>query len=315
MTAAETFACPACGKTYRLKPEVVGRKVGCKCGERFRVPEPAAAEPDDDGPLELSDGAPAWMSGVEPAAAPAACSRCGTPLKPGAVLCLSCGTDQRTGAAAVAPPAGDDGGDEDDAPEPTRLRMTATLWGVNAQILSLLGKGVALVLGVVAAFATGTPAVYWTAVGVELAAACLGGLGAVLCLFAPSPLAGRLALAGSLAAYLAGFGLGVWDESGAAPAWGAWAAGGLNVAGLMLFLGFLISLAAHLDFPEVTDDANKVFGTTLGAVVALAIAAVMPFGSFLLLIGVLALAAWAFWLYASLLIDLSRSVAYRRDRG
>ncbi|BAM03202.1 hypothetical protein [Phycisphaera mikurensis] len=317
MPAANTFSCPSCEKTYRLKEGMAGKKVGCKCGERFRIPE-AAAEDEEGGPLELSDGTPAWLADAAPAAAAAECSRCNAPLKPSAVLCLNCGTDQRTGAAAVAPPAGsgsmDDDGD-DDAPAATHRRMTLTLWGINAQILSLLAKGLTLILGIVAVFASNTPAIEWAAVAVALAGAGLGGLGAVLCLFSPSPLWGRVVLAASLACYAAGFCVEVWAELGGAHWLAAAAATLLGVVGLLLFLGFLLSLAEHLDFPEVTDNANKVFGTTIGALAAAGFAWVLPFGTFLVMIGVLAMIVYAIWMYATLLIDLSRSVAYRRDRG
>ena len=312
-----SFACPACGKSYRLKPGMAGKKVGCKCGERFRVPEEDA---EGDGPIELSDAAPAWLADAKPMAGPANCSRCNARLKPEAVLCLNCGTDQRTGRPAAAPVvtsagAGDDSEDEAGEGFVDRWRMTATLWGINAQLLALLCKGLALLLIFAAFFASGTPAVAYAAVAAELTAGVLGFAGAVLCLMAPIALLGRVTLAVSLLCYAAGFGSGLWVEVGGAPDWAELTASILNLLGLFLFLGYLMSLAEHLDFPEVTQTAGKVFGYSLGAILTAVLVGWLPFVGLFVLIGTLALAGFAIYLYVTLLIDLSRSVAYRRDRG
>jgi DNA-directed RNA polymerase subunit RPC12/RpoP len=39
-TESPTFSCDECGKTYRWKQELAGRKVRCKCGERLIVDGP-----------------------------------------------------------------------------------------------------------------------------------------------------------------------------------------------------------------------------------------------------------------------------------
>ena len=42
-TAPSKFPCPACGKTYRWKPELAGKKVKCPCGNRIDVPTASGA--------------------------------------------------------------------------------------------------------------------------------------------------------------------------------------------------------------------------------------------------------------------------------
>ena len=35
----ESFACPACGKKFRWKPEFAGKRIRCKCDNKFAVPQ------------------------------------------------------------------------------------------------------------------------------------------------------------------------------------------------------------------------------------------------------------------------------------
>ena len=39
--------CPGCGKDYKLRDELGGKRVKCKCGHAMVVPAPAAAEESD----------------------------------------------------------------------------------------------------------------------------------------------------------------------------------------------------------------------------------------------------------------------------
>lgn len=57
--ALPEFACEACGKKYKLKPEVAGKRVKCKCGASFTAPKaPPPAEPDEQELYDLVDAAP-----------------------------------------------------------------------------------------------------------------------------------------------------------------------------------------------------------------------------------------------------------------
>jgi hypothetical protein len=44
---AERFSCEACGKTYRWKEELAGRRVKCKCGHVMTAPQTPPTPPDD----------------------------------------------------------------------------------------------------------------------------------------------------------------------------------------------------------------------------------------------------------------------------
>jgi hypothetical protein len=45
---ADQFSCDACGKAYRWKPELAGRRVKCKCGQVMTVREAQSAPAEDD---------------------------------------------------------------------------------------------------------------------------------------------------------------------------------------------------------------------------------------------------------------------------
>lgn len=47
------FGCDECGKRYRWKEQLAGKKVKCKCGHVMRVPE--TVEDEDEGEFELAD--------------------------------------------------------------------------------------------------------------------------------------------------------------------------------------------------------------------------------------------------------------------
>ena len=54
--AAGQFSCDACGKSYRWKPELAGRKAKCKCGAVMHCP---ATEPGKESEDDMYDLAPA----------------------------------------------------------------------------------------------------------------------------------------------------------------------------------------------------------------------------------------------------------------
>ena len=111
------FACTTCGREFKWKPELGGRKAKCKCGATVTVPQapPAAPPPppaDDEFDLtDLPEPIPprggartATTATTSPplpmADAPAekiACPVCNTPAPPTAVLCTNCGYNFRTG--------------------------------------------------------------------------------------------------------------------------------------------------------------------------------------------------------------------------
>src|SRR5688500_6773473 len=98
------FACAACGREFRWKPELAGKKAKCKCGAVVAVPaqeplalEPPPAEPvpirvDSEDPFAAFDqgayGAADNPSAAGPPPPPPSntCPVCGTPALPTAVM-------------------------------------------------------------------------------------------------------------------------------------------------------------------------------------------------------------------------------------
>ena len=113
MASEAKFACPACGKRYGWKPEIAGKKAKCKCGEVMSVPKsapsaaPAPVQASRTVPLPppppptgeqqddlygFQDDAPAPASAHE-----GTCPSCHAEMDPGAVVCLNCGYNAKTG--------------------------------------------------------------------------------------------------------------------------------------------------------------------------------------------------------------------------
>lgn len=104
------FTCMACGKEYRWKPELAGRKAKCGCGAALVVPaeRPGGAAPPVAAARAAAVTRPAESpasasipvaSTAVPVAAPAgaACPSCAASLAPNAVLCVNCGYNLKTG--------------------------------------------------------------------------------------------------------------------------------------------------------------------------------------------------------------------------
>lgn len=113
-----TLRCPHCAKAYRWKAELGGKKVQCKCGQKFQIPEDPAgraepigpppgeaatddaiyevAEPDNAGAPGAKDTTGARSGGGSPSGGTSGggggrCPSCGSKIKPEAVICLNCG--------------------------------------------------------------------------------------------------------------------------------------------------------------------------------------------------------------------------------
>jgi hypothetical protein len=102
-----TIQCASCGKAYRVKDELAGRKAKCACGASIAIPKPGAAK-------AAVPAKPASSSKRSVAAAPAApakatesfldeeladatktCPSCKAKVKFDAVLCVGCGYNFR----------------------------------------------------------------------------------------------------------------------------------------------------------------------------------------------------------------------------
>jgi hypothetical protein len=117
-TTTGKFSCDGCGKSYSWKTELAGRRVKCKCGGVMTVPasDPAAVDdalpPDFEDLYALAEGAavaeavtpPAFTRGGAP------CPSCGAHVDGGAVMCVSCGTNLKTGKKVKTQKASGGGG-------------------------------------------------------------------------------------------------------------------------------------------------------------------------------------------------------------
>jgi uncharacterized membrane protein len=110
--AENTIRCPNCGKGYRWKIELGGKKVQCKCGQKFRIPAlssgkvepvgppPGAEEPDLGYEIkeeDLPEDEKARAAPVDQVAGDGRCPSCGSKVNPGAVICLNCGFNVKEG--------------------------------------------------------------------------------------------------------------------------------------------------------------------------------------------------------------------------
>ncbi|MGB7156785.1 MAG: hypothetical protein WBD40_01885, partial [Tepidisphaeraceae bacterium] len=100
------FTCSGCGKSYKWKPELAGKKVKCKCGTVMSAPAAPPVEEerevDLDGLYELAaeEKKSAKRQQEEPVGF--RCPSCHSDIAIGAVLCTSCGFNLKTGSKASA---------------------------------------------------------------------------------------------------------------------------------------------------------------------------------------------------------------------
>lgn len=111
-TTEPKFNCASCGKEYRWKPELAGKKAKCKCGSVIAVPaKPPAAPRPKPGEVEDLDGLYALAQEEKKATSRAAvdenaggyrCPSCSSSMPAGAVICPNCQLDMRTGVRMPA---------------------------------------------------------------------------------------------------------------------------------------------------------------------------------------------------------------------
>jgi hypothetical protein len=167
---AQSVTCPACKRQFAYKPQLAGKRVRCKCGGAITFPavmpgeadimdvepeSPPAAPPGPrggivDDPYERKEvpSDPYAIAGETRSVTPppvqasaAVCRSCQAALAPGAVLCLRCGVNQQTGAAARTQVLG--------AARPAAARTTKSSEGGGSGLRNLLIGGGVCLLGVV----------------------------------------------------------------------------------------------------------------------------------------------------------------------
>jgi hypothetical protein len=116
------FSCPACGKSFRWKPEFAGRSAKCACGGKLVVPAEATLTSDAAGiPLAPEPKQSAPSQRIKPSSPPdveGRCPSCSAALASGAILCVNCGYNVKTGqklAAVVVETDEEDEAEEDAA--------------------------------------------------------------------------------------------------------------------------------------------------------------------------------------------------------
>src|SRR5678815_2959020 len=100
------FSCGGCGKTYKWKPQLAGKKAKCKCGHVMTVPKELPAEEEDGlGDLyALAEEASAKKH--EAVAEGLRCPSCGGSITPGEAMCTGCGFNLKTGRRISADTGG-----------------------------------------------------------------------------------------------------------------------------------------------------------------------------------------------------------------
>jgi hypothetical protein len=123
------FSCPSCGKSFRWKPEFAGRSAKCACGAKLVVPSEAPSPSGAaDIPLAPESKPPALTQRVATSSSPPAdveskCPSCSAALASGAILCVNCGFNLKTGkklSAVVVETDGEDEAEEEAAEEEER---------------------------------------------------------------------------------------------------------------------------------------------------------------------------------------------------
>lgn len=167
------FACPKCKKQYRVKDQLAGKSAKCsKCDHRFKVPEPIVvddlANDDDLGSWfddELSSEASSKKTAVVAALSQQAkksCSACGSPLADGAVLCVACGFDSRSGKKHETRKVVE----EKESSGKTAVSQSASL--ARGSLFSALGAALGAIVWVVVVLFTGYE-IGWIAWGLGFA--------------------------------------------------------------------------------------------------------------------------------------------------
>lgn len=108
-TGTDQFLCEGCGRSYRWKPELAGKRVKCKCGQVMTAPEllaPAMAEVEVEEDLYALAGDKPKLKQRHKQMLPEGtehCPACDAFLVIGARICVQCGYDLVTKKAPPKP--------------------------------------------------------------------------------------------------------------------------------------------------------------------------------------------------------------------
>lgn len=315
----QRVTCPSCGKGYRWQASLINRRVPCKqCDTEFRVPDAPgvglAIEPEpltDDGTYDLDyDAAADTPASPEHHAAPATngkCPSCNSPVRQGAMLCLNCGFNMAEGKKIQAPTV-------EALPEEDKKAMRRELAGMKWVRVGLwLNLLSILLMFLLVLFPLAI--IFWELESVLIldiifyGSLTLSILGSLLCLTAPKESGGRIVLFISIALSII-VTVGETANEYAIHSQGLyWTLDLVRMIATAMFLYFFIMLARYLNFPQITERADKVFGFYIGIAI-LSYLALIPMVGCLVFILLFSLAIYTLFLYIALLIDLNNALTY-----
>lgn len=168
---AEAVTCPDCKRAYKWKPELAGKRVKCKCGQRIQFPhenpaldqiteldvveDPAhipAPESDQWDGMDLAGAA----AGEQQAAGMEApkldtvmkiCPTCSTPVTADQVICTRCGTNVRSGKKIATTVQGPPGRTAEVAATAGRVILSLVLGGITAVACAIIWIVIIFVTG------------------------------------------------------------------------------------------------------------------------------------------------------------------------
>ncbi|MEM9415300.1 MAG: hypothetical protein AAGA29_07480 [Planctomycetota bacterium] len=319
-SASQRVNCPGCGKGYRWDLGLVGQAVRCrKCGVNFAVPDQPGGAGDlldapaaDDGTYQLDlEAGGQHPDEPEPMATPAnngKCPSCNCKISESAVICLNCGLNLKHGKHMGQPEVSELTAAERKEARAPLNGMKLVRIGMWLHLLSALLVAGTFVMAIFSFFAGGWTAALVLALGVIGVLASLAG--SLLCLAAPKESGGRPVLFVSMVLSVSSIIIDLLIEFDVMSPGFELLSGLLSIGGTISFLAFFVLLSKHLDFPQITERAEKVFGLYILLLVA-SVLTVLPFVSCVAALIVLGTAVYAAVLYILLLIDLNNALTYR----
>lgn len=274
-TVGAGIQCPSCGKQYKWKPELAGRRMKCKCGGVIQVPRGQSAA--DDSALSALADAAADIS--PPRTESRTCPSCGSPLSTAAVLCVNCGQSLTAGAAGA-------GGFRMDQPyEPSR-----TPFGISYTAMVRISNGIRVMfiwlivylIAVVVELLNRAVELPPMARGVTaLASEAMAFIALALCLAVPVASRTRSYVTASLicricAVVLVAAALTLYADEDVGLSLIGFAVM-LSVTSNVLFIYFLKMLAAYLKDKRLTKLGDRTVGLALLALVLVLLVMVSPF--------------------------------------
>jgi hypothetical protein len=313
--ANQRVTCPGCGKGYRWQETLVGRVVPCKqCDTQFTVPVAPGAglpiePPGDDGTYELDIDESKETRQLARPAVDGKCPNCNSPIKEHAVICINCGFNLEHGQVMAKPQVAE--------LDPAERKASERQAKAPRRGMSLVRVGLWLNLLSIVAGIVGAPFTVFDSGPAAIAGALLligSGLlalvGTALCLAAPQESGARPIAIVSVALSLVSI-VGVFiNEFGPTSDALLIASNLVGEVGTGCFFYFFVMLAKYLDFPEVTERAEKVFGLFLIITVAQYLL-FLPILRCVVLILLIPATIYFAVLYVLLLIDLSNALGYR----